>query len=114
MQQQQQKSVAWSTTPNRVHIVPSPSDYDRSYKNYNHNNTNDNDVDEEPPSQEQLLDTLYKYPAGAVRDHMAKIMGITNYNKSGGSNKTRKRKNTRKTKRIRNSRNTKRRRNSKK
>ncbi len=109
-QQQKQKSVVWSTTPNRVHVVASPSDYDRSYKNYNHKNTDDNDVDEEPPSQEQLLDTLYKYPAGTVRDHMAKIMGITNYNKSGGSNKTRKRK----TKRIRNSRNTKRRRNSRK
>ena len=99
MQQNQQKSVFWSTTPNRVFKMASPSDYDRSYKYFNHNNTEDDD--EEPPSQQQLLDTLHKYPAGAVRDQMAKIMGITNYNRFGGSSKTRKRRNSSKTKRRR-------------
>jgi len=103
--QQQQKSVNWSTTPNRLHIMASPSDYDRSYKNYNYNNGDD----EEPASQQQLLDTLHKYPAGPVRDQMAKIMGITNYNRFGGFNKTRKRRNSSKTKKRRNSRKTKRR-----
>jgi hypothetical protein len=51
-----------------------------------------------PPSwapKQQELDRLHKYPAGPVRDHMAKIMGIKNYNRLGGSNKTRKRTNKR-------------------
>jgi hypothetical protein len=39
------------------------------------------------------LDIIYRYPAGPGRDGMAKVMGITNYNRYGGYNKTRKRNN---------------------
>jgi hypothetical protein len=41
---------------------------------------------------------LYRYPAGPGRDSMAKVMGITNYNRYGGYNKTRKRKSIRRRK----------------
>jgi hypothetical protein len=49
------------------------------------------------PTQQQL-DIIYRYPAGPGRDSMAKVMGITNYNRYGGYNKTRKRKSIRRRK----------------
>lgn len=48
------------------------------------------------PTQQQL-DILYRYPP-AGRDSMAKAMGITNYNRYGGFNKTRMRKTIRRRK----------------
>ena len=49
------------------------------------------------PTQQQL-DIIYRYPAGPGRDGMAKVMGITNYNRFGGSNKTKNRKSIRRRK----------------